>query len=58
MADNGPQRAVYEHLVPYLQGNACYVNVDFNFGTPQDSDCFKNRLNSLVEMFQEGQLQR
>lgn len=58
MPDEGPPKIVYEHLVPYLQGNACYAKVDFNFGTPKGCASFTTRLNALVKMFQAGQLKR
>lgn len=58
MPDDGPSKAIYEHLIPYLQGNTCYVNIDFNFGTNHDSTSFLERLNSLVDLFVTGELQR
>lgn len=58
LADDGPSKATYEHLVPYLHGNACYVNIDYNFGTDKDSESFSKRLNSLADLFETGQLKR
>lgn len=58
MADDGPSKAVYHHIHPYLRGNACYVNLDYNFGTAPDLASFSDRLNSLVDAFETGELQR
>ena len=54
MPDNGPAKVVYEHLVPYLQGNACYIHIDFNFGSENDRDSFLHRLDTLVNLFEIG----
>jgi hypothetical protein len=58
MADDGPSKATYDHIRPYLRGNACYINIDFNFGTILDSTSFFERLDSLVDLFETGELQR
>jgi hypothetical protein len=59
MPDNGPAKVVYEHLAPYLHGNAAYVHIDFNFGSKHDKDSFLSRLNTLVDLFKiDGKLNR
>jgi hypothetical protein len=58
LADGGPSKLTYEHLVPYLRGNTCYVNIDFNFGTIAETQSFSERLEALVDLFETGELQR
>jgi hypothetical protein len=58
LADDGPSRPLFEHLVPYLRGNTCYVNIDFNFGSLPDIQSFSQRLEIMVDLFESGQLQR
>jgi len=58
LADDGPPKVAYEHIVPYLRGNACYVNIDFNFGTDQDSQSFSKRLDRLADCLEKGELKR
>jgi hypothetical protein len=57
LADDGPSRPAFDHIVPYLRGNACYVNVDFNFSSDAETQSFSERLDTLVDYF-EGDLQR
>lgn len=58
LADDGPSRPSFEHLVPYLRGNACYINLDFNFGSLPEIHSFSERLETMVDLFESGQLQR
>lgn len=58
MQDLGPSKVAYEHLVPYLNGNTCHVGMDFNLDTPQGQTSFRDRLQSVVDLFETGSLQR
>lgn len=58
LADNGPSRLTFEHLVPYLCGNTCYINVDFNFGSIPEIQSFYERFETLADLFESGELQR
>lgn len=58
LADDGPSRPTFEQLVPYLKGNACYAHLDFNLGSEIEEQSFYERLDSLVDLFESGQLKR
>lgn len=58
LADDGPSRPTFEHLIPYLRGNTCYINLDFNFGSLPEIQSFSERLEAMVDLFESGQLQR
>jgi hypothetical protein len=58
MQDHGPSRVAYEHVLPYLNGNACHVQLSFDFASPQGQASFLTRLNTLVDLFETGSLQR
>ena len=56
MRDDGPSKMVYQHLIPYLQGNALYANIDFNLGTTDGSKSFLECLDILVDMLGTDEL--
>ena len=58
LPDDGPARSTFDHLVPYLKGNACYVNLDFILGSENEIQSFNKRLEFLVDLFESGELQR
>lgn len=57
-ADDGPSRPTFEHLVPYLRGNTCYVNIDFNIASGIERQSLSERLENLDALFESGELQR
>lgn len=58
LADDGPSRPTFEYLIPYLKGNACYVNLDFNLGSSDEIGSFNERLENLVNLFESGDFKR
>ena len=56
--DDGPSRTTFDHLVPYLKGNTCYVNLDFNFGSGLEHQSFVERVETLVDLLKSGELAR
>ena len=58
LADDGPSRLIFDHLVPYLSGNLCYAHLDFNFGSVPEITSFSERLETLETLFESGELQR
>jgi hypothetical protein len=56
LADDGPSRPTFEQLVPYLRGNTCYAHLDFNLGSENEVWSFYEHLDSLVDLFESGQL--
>jgi hypothetical protein len=44
----------YHHIYPWLKGNLIHVDLDFNFEKP-DHD-FPERLNLMLDRFENGDL--
>jgi hypothetical protein len=56
--DENPAYSVYQGLWPYLRGNICYIEFDFNFLTDDGVASFEKRLSKVLDMFDKGEFMK
>jgi hypothetical protein len=49
-----PSMITYIHLLPWLRGNLVHVDLDFNF--EDSNNDFEDRLNAMLNRFENGDL--
>ncbi len=52
--DENPAYSVYQNLWPYLRGNVCYIEFDFNLGSKDGLASLVKRMNRIFAEFEHG----
>jgi hypothetical protein len=55
-SEENPGRIVYYHLWGYMRGNVVHVALDFNFESGESVASYSQRLNSVLDRLENGDL--
>ena len=56
-SEENPGHTVYSQLVGYMKGNVALVPLDFSFDTEEGVESYSRRLNTVLDILENGSLQ-